>query len=162
MKQLYERTSTTTTAAGLDTTLRDAINEHATANQLGDVLAEARTVCVTRSVRLYRNGLLAKVTGSGDPDREHRTAALLSPRYLVIAIAGEKRGVHVRSARLDGISLNPGIVLNADSGISVVAQWSGAIANQALAGFYLGLGNDEAGHAFLSSFRDAVATAKAR
>lgn len=162
MNPLYERTSTMSSIDRLDTTLRDAINAHSEANQLGNVLADATTVCETRSVRLYRNGLLAKLTGSGDPDREHRTVALLTPTCLVIVVAGEKRGIHVRSARLEAISFNPGIAANIDSGIRVVAHWSGEIANQAMAGFYLGLGNDQAGQVFLATFREAVTRAKTR
>lgn len=162
MKQLYQRSSTATTADRLDRTLRDAINAHAEANQLGNVLADVTTACETRSVRLYKNGLLATITGSGDPDREHRTLALLTPRYLVIAVTGEKRGIHVRSARLETITLNSSLGLVADSGITVAARWSGAVAEQATAAFHLGLGDDQAGRTFSSVLSDAVTNAKAR
>ncbi|MCC3314113.1 hypothetical protein [Nocardia africana] len=162
MKQLYARTSIMSSVERLDSTVRAAITAHAEVNSLGDVLTSATTVCETRSVRLYRNGLLAKVTGSGDPDREHRTIAMIIPACLVIAVVGEKRGIHVRSARLEAISLNPGIAAALDSGISVVAHWSGQMAHDAPAGFFLGLGNDEDGRAFLGKFREAVAGAKTR
>lgn len=161
MKQLYDRHSKATTTDRLDPALRAAIEAHAAENQLGDVLGATTAACETHSVRLYRNGLIATITGSGDPDREHRTVAALTPRYLVIAVTGEKRGIHVRSTRLETIALSPGIVLAADSGVSVVAQWSGAVANQAIAAFYLGLGDDQDGHAFADRLRDAIAEAKA-
>ncbi|WP_433567481.1 hypothetical protein ACQP1O_21160 [Nocardia sp. CA-151230] len=160
MKPLYERSSTITDTGHLDVPIRTAIATHAENNQLGDVLANARAVCETRSVRLYRNGLLARLTGSGDPDREHRTIAILTPTYLVIVVAGDKRGIHVRSARLQAISFNPNRAAGIDSGISVVAHWSGEIASQAVSAFYLGLGDDEAGQAFLIAFREAVVAAK--
>ncbi|WP_420109319.1 hypothetical protein [Mycolicibacter arupensis] len=162
MKQLYERHTTATTPARIDPDLRAAIEDHAAGNQLGDVLTTATAVCETRNVRLYRNGLLATITGSGDPDREHRTVALLTPRYLVIGVAGDKRGVHVRSARLETVTLSPGIVSSADSGISVVAQWSGATADQVTTAFYLGLGDDPSGHDFSSRLRTAITDAKSR
>lgn len=79
MKQLYERHSTASTPERLDAAIRAAIGDHAAAHQLGDVLGQAQAVCETHSVRLYRNGLIARITGSADPDREHRTVAVLTP-----------------------------------------------------------------------------------
>lgn len=162
MKQLYQRTSTASTTERLDAAVRDAITAHAEENQLGNVLADATTVCETRSVRLQRNGFLARVTGSHDPDREHRTVALLTPHCVVIAVAGDQRGIHVRSARLETISLDLGVGRGVDSGVTVVAQWSGESANQATSAFHLGLGDDQAGRAFSANFRDAVTSAKTR
>ncbi|BBY32199.1 hypothetical protein [Mycolicibacter minnesotensis] len=77
-------------------------------------------------------------------------------------MAGDKRGLHVRSARLETITVSPGIVATADSGISLVAQWSGETANQATTAFYLGLGNDPSGHDFSDRLRNAITEAKAR
>ncbi|MFJ8504786.1 hypothetical protein [Streptomyces avermitilis] len=51
-------------------------------------------------------GLLSRLTGSGDPDTEHRTDVVVAPRYVVVAVEGKRRGVHVRAARLDGVSLS--------------------------------------------------------
>lgn len=78
----------------------------------------------------------------------------------MIGVAGDKRGLHVRSARLETITVSPGIVATADSGISLVAQWSGETANQATTAF--GLGNDPSGHDFSDRLRNAITEAKAR
>ncbi|WP_409426510.1 hypothetical protein [Mycobacterium sp. SMC-11] len=76
---------------------------------------------------------------AGDPDREHRTVALLTPHHLVIAV------------RPETVTLTAGIALTADSGISVVAQWSGTLADQAIDGCYLALGDDQDGTYSLAS-----------
>ncbi|ORV39757.1 hypothetical protein AWC02_20550 [Mycolicibacter engbaekii] len=162
MKQLYERHSTASTPERLDAAVRAAIGDHAAAHQLGDVLAQAQAICETHSVRLYRGGLLARITGSADADREHRSVAALTPRYLVIAVSGEKRGTHVRSARLEAISTRPGLAGVPDFGVDVVGHWSGATDDQADAGFYLGLGADQSGQDFADRLRAAVSAAKAR
>ena len=161
MKRLYERVSATGSIDRLDPVVRSAIVEHAEANQLGDVLASATAVCETRSVRLQRNGVLARITRSPDPDREHRSVAVLTPGCILIAVAGDQRGLQVRSARLADISLGPDIALVADFGANVVGRWSGETAEQAASAFYLGLGDDPAGRAFLACLRDAVTNAKA-
>ncbi|MET7847487.1 hypothetical protein ABZT48_04450 [Streptomyces avermitilis] len=79
---------------------------HAEAQQLGDVLGAAVNCYATWSVRLRGPGLLSPLTGSGDPDTEHRTDVVVAPRYVVVAVEGKRRGVHVRAARLDGVSLS--------------------------------------------------------
>jgi hypothetical protein len=166
MKRQYERTSRRIDSGQIDPALRTAIATHAQANQLGDVLGDAIVGCETRSVRLSRPGLLARVTGSGDPDTEHRSVALYTPGYLIIAITGVNRGTHVRSARLDGVSAGTsalaaqfGQVDGGDSGVSVTGLWSGETRDAATS-FYLGLGGDADGKAFLTDLRAAITTAK--
>lgn len=160
VKQLYERHSAAVSPDRLDTTLRAAIESHAEQHQLGDVLAEVTAACETHSVRRYRNGLIATITGTGDPDREHRTLALLTPRYLMIAVAGERRGIHVRSTRLETVTARTDIAGAVDSGIGLVARWSGATADQGDAEFFLGLGDDPSGRAFTTRLLAAVTSAK--
>ncbi|MGI8334277.1 hypothetical protein ACRYCC_30355 [Actinomadura scrupuli] len=168
MKRQYERTSRRLDSGQVDTALRTAIAAHAQAHQLGDVLADAVAGCETRSVRLSRPGLLARLTGSGDPDTEHRSVALYTPGYLIIAITGANRGTHVRSARLDGVSVGTsalaaqlGHVDGGDNGVSVTGLWSGETRDAATS-FFLGLGADADGTAFLTDLRAAITAAKTR
>ena len=165
MKRQYERTSRRIDSGQIDPALRAAIAEHAEANQLGDVLAHMIAGCETRSVRLSRPGLLARMTGSGDPDTEHRSVALFTQGYLIIAITGVNRGTHVRSARLDGVSAGTSLaaqfgVDGEDNGVNVTGVWSGE-ARDAATSFHLGLGDDADGKDFLTGLRTAIVNAKA-
>jgi hypothetical protein len=106
------------------------------------------------------------MTGSGDPDAEHRSVAFYTQGYLIIAITGVNRGTHVRSARLDGVSAGHsalvaqfGQVDGEDNGVSVTGLWSGETRDAATS-FYLGLGGDADGKAFLTDLRAAIITAK--
>ena len=172
--KLYERATRRCAPGEIDGALQAAIAAHAEQHQLGDVLADAVRCCETRSVRVGKPGLLARLTGSGDKDAEHRTVALFTPRHLVIAVTGEVRGTHVRSARLDGVSLadmlsadaSPKLAaiaakLGADDGVSVTATWSGSTGPEAASAFFLGLDAAE-GEAFRQALTEAVAAAKQR
>ena len=165
MKRLYERTSRRIDAGQIEPALRAAIAAHAEANQLGDVAGDAVAGCETRSVRLSKPGLLARVTGSGDPDTEHRSVAFFTPRYLIIAITGANRGTHVRSARLDGVSATTSELAaqfgQAQDGVSITGVWSGETQDAATS-FHLGLGDDPDGTAFLTALNTAIIAAKAR
>jgi hypothetical protein len=153
MDRLYERSSRRCETGALEPRVRDAIAVHAEAHQLGDVLGAARWCCETRSVRLKRPGLLARLTKSGDPDQEHTTVALILPRYLVVAVDGEQRGVHVRSIRLEDVSIDRGLASNIDTGVSATGLWTGTTEP---ASFYIGLGDDADGKAFLDTLRGAI------
>jgi hypothetical protein len=170
MNRLYARTSKRRPAAQIDAAVRAEVAAHAEAHQLGDVLGAGVSCWETRSVRLAKPGLFARLTGSGDPDTEHRTVVLVASRFLVVAVAGEKRGVQVRSARLDGVSLSrsselfravghpaDGSSQDPDFGVSITALWSGA---PEAASFYLGVGDDSEGNAFLDELHAAVLQAK--
>lgn len=163
MKRQYERASRRIDSGQIDPALQAAIAAHAEANQLGDVLGNAVAGCETRSVRLSKPGLLARMTGSGDPDTEHRSVALYTQGYLIIAITGVNRGTHVRSARLDGISAGTSALAaqfgQVDDGVSITGLWSGETQDAATS-FHLGLGGDADGKAFLTDLRAAITTAK--
>lgn len=176
MDRLYERTSRQCDVVDADAALRSAIAEHAADHQLGDVLADAVSCCETRSVRLYKTSWRSRLKGLADPDTEHRTVALFTHRYLIVAVTGERRGTTVMSARLDGLSLagsvlestlSPELLAKAsmprDSGISVTAPWSGAAGAGAEPGaYFIGLGDDADGRAFTERLREAVTAAKSR
>ncbi|MFC4055003.1 hypothetical protein ACFOY4_35400 [Actinomadura syzygii] len=157
MDRLYERSSRRCEPDALDPAVRDALMEHGEAHQLGDVATAARMCCVTRSVRLKRPGLLARLTKSGDPDTEHTTITLLLPRYLVVAVTGAQRGIHVRSIRLEDVSLDSALPASLDTGISATGPWSGTPEHSS---FHIALGDDPDGNAFLTELRTAITKAK--
>ncbi len=181
-RKMYERSSRRITTSGLDQGLRAAIAAHAEAHQLGDVLGDAVEGCETRSVRLAKPGLLSRLTGGGDKDASHTTIAFYTPNYLVVATTGEERGVHVRSARLDQLSLSQlgGALaqrlgqsadaaklaayakeLGADEGVEVTALWSGTTSHDGPAAFFVALDQAQ-GATFRQLLTDAVTAAKSR
>ncbi|WP_329319869.1 hypothetical protein [Streptomyces sp. NBC_01262] len=157
MNRLYERTTRRCTPSLIDAALSAEIAAHAEAHQLGDVLGAGANCFETWNVRLRKPGPLFRLIGSSDPDTAHRTVVVVGSRYVVVAVEGRRRGFHVRSARLDGVSLSGSSELYADFGVSVAALWSGG---QEAASFYIGVGDDPEGHAFLDELYSAVARAK--
>ncbi|WP_328433071.1 hypothetical protein [Streptomyces sp. NBC_00425] len=120
----------------------------------------------TWRVRLRKPGLLSRLTGPPYPDTEHRTVVVATPRYVVVAVEGKRRGVPVRSARLGGVSLSKselhrmareaaasagrfGRLPPDDFGMSVTA-----------ASFYIGVSDDPDGRARLDELHAAVTRAK--
>jgi hypothetical protein len=166
-RKMYERSTRRCAASSLDQELRAAIAAHAEQHQLGDVVGDAVECCETRSVRLAKPGLLSRLTGSGDKDTEHRTVALYTPTYLVVATTGEVRGIHVRSARLEDVTLGQiggalaakAAELGADEGVSVTALWSGATGDQGPAAFFVALDHAQ-GDTFRSLLAEGVTSAK--
>ncbi|MFH0176612.1 hypothetical protein ACIA6D_30505 [Streptomyces cacaoi] len=175
MNRLYERTTRRRTTSQLDAALRAEVTAHAEAHQLGDVLGTAVNCHETWSVRLRKPGLLSRLTGTADPDTAHRMVVVVAPRYLVVAVEGKRRGVHVLSARLDSASLSESSELRRlareaaasagrfgrlppdDFGTSVTALWSGA---REASSFYIGVSDDAEGRALLDELHAAVTRAK--
>ncbi|MFC9842412.1 hypothetical protein ACFWFF_11470 [Streptomyces sp. NPDC060223] len=170
------------TANEIDPVIRAAIDAHTEAHQLGEMIEEmdsaAPHCCETISVRLKTPGLLSRffVPVAPDPDTEHRTVVVITSGYLVVVTSGEKRGVHVSSTRLDGISLvDPsrrflaagapaGRAASGPSaprfGVVVSGLWWGFRPVAILASKYIGLGDDPEGRDFLDQLHSAVAAAK--
>ncbi|MFD9434213.1 hypothetical protein [Streptomyces sp. NPDC060002] len=141
----------------IDASLRAEMDAHAEENQLGVTTSAALHCCDTSSVRLKKPGLMSRLTGSADSDTEHRTVVLVTPRYLIVAVAGENRGVHVSSARLDAISIESyRLAAEIDSGVSATGVWSDGHAGSR----YVGLGENSDGRAFLDQLRTSIAEAK--
>lgn len=176
--KLYERVTRRCGPEDLDQAVRGAIAAHAEQHELGDVLGETVRCCETRSVQLHKpgkpgkRGLLARFTGGGDEPVEHRTVALFTRRYLVVAVSDEVGRTFVRSARLDGVTLS-GIVtagmspelaaraveMGANDGVSVTATWSGLVGDDATSAYFVGLDAAE-GQSFRQALADAVTAAK--
>jgi hypothetical protein len=114
--------------------------------------------------------------------RWHTSIAFDTPNYLVVATTGEERGVHVRSARLDQLSLSDiggGLAdrlgqpanaaklaayakeLGADEGVEGTALWSGSTSHDGPAAFFVALDHAQ-GDTFHRLLTDAVTAAKSR
>jgi hypothetical protein len=172
--KLYERVTRRCGPEELDEAVRAAIAAHAEQHQLGDILGGTVRCCETLSVQRRKPGLFARLTGTARPDDvEHRTVALFTGRYLVVAVSGDDvTGTHVRSARLEDVSLS-GVVtdgmspelaaraieMGADEGVSVTATWSGAVGIDATSAYFVGLDAAE-GQSFRQALTDAVTAAK--
>ncbi|MFC9842407.1 hypothetical protein ACFWFF_11445 [Streptomyces sp. NPDC060223] len=158
MARLYTRTSEDVMASEIGGPLRSAVEKHAREHQLGDILGTARYCCSTTSVRLKRPGLLARLTGTANQDTELRTVVMVTRHHLVVAVAGERLGTLVSSARLDGLSVTAERSLAiVDFGATVTGVWSGTSVG---ASRFLGLSDDLAGHTFVDRLSGAVAEAK--
>jgi hypothetical protein len=90
----YERSTTTLTLAALPDPLRAAVLERAKAAQL--TLGDEGPAYLTRSRRLRKPGLFARLTGTPDRDTEHLTALVIGAKDVVVATHGERRGSPVR------------------------------------------------------------------
>jgi hypothetical protein len=171
--KLYERTTRRCGPEELDEAVRAAIVAHAEQHQLGDILGQTVRCCETRSIRLGKPGFFARLTRTAPQGVEHSTVALFTGRYLVVAVTGDGiRGTHVRSARLEDVSLS-GVVtagmspelaarateMGADDGVSVTARWSGSVGIDATSAYFVGLDAGE-GQSFRQALTEAVATAK--
>ncbi|MEV6927772.1 hypothetical protein AB0M46_25175 [Dactylosporangium sp. NPDC051485] len=155
-QRLYDRTSRSISYDDLDPALRAAIEQHADERLLGPVRPVAAVD--THSVNLKRKGgLFGRLAGRSE--KEHRTVALLLPQALVVVTTGAERGVVVMSTRLADISRigadDPRLVV--DSGMRVESRWN--VGND-VASYYVGLGDDPAGHEFRERLRAAVVAAR--
>ncbi|MFJ4283927.1 hypothetical protein [Streptomyces massasporeus] len=167
MARLYRRDSTYCEPDDIEPKLREAIAAHAQACSLGDVLANTVACCLTVSTRIHKPSLRSRLTGMTDPDPEHRTLALFTPRWLVVTVTRASTGTTVLSARLDGVTLAERSALIArsprnaqlpeDTGVSITAQWSG---HGETGSYHVALGDDADGEFFLQALRRAVAEAK--
>ncbi|MEV0241631.1 hypothetical protein AB0I06_17095 [Streptomyces sp. NPDC050674] len=167
MVRLYRRESSYCEPEEVDPGLGEAIAGHAEACSLGDVLANAVACCLTVSTRLYTPGLLSRWKGMADPDPQHRTLALFTPRWFVVAVTRSSTGTTVLSARLDGMTLAEhsaladrfpgGRRLPEDSGVTITALWSGRSEQSS---YHVALGDDADGRFFSQALREAVARAK--
>ncbi|WP_149259374.1 hypothetical protein [Actinomadura sp. K4S16] len=158
---MYDRTSRECSVNGLDPALRSALAGHMELEALGTLRGE-EVCCQTLSVRRGRPGLLSRVLKSADPDREHRTTAVLTEHHLIVARSGEGGATTVLSAPLRGMGfddISQTLSAHGEAGVSLRARWSG----RPVAGsYFVALGDDQAGRAFRDALTKAVAKAKQR
>jgi hypothetical protein len=87
----YEHSTTAATLGTLPDPVRAALlEERASAAQL--TLTWHAPAYLTRSRRLRKPGMLARLTGTADADTEHLTALVLGGKDVLVATRGERRG----------------------------------------------------------------------
>ncbi|WP_181804594.1 hypothetical protein [Streptomyces shenzhenensis] len=157
-KKLYDRSSEEVPYPQLPAAFRTAISSHVEEYGLPTPW-DTVLCCRTRSRRLYRNGLLARLTGSADRDVESVGVAVLTARHLIVLTHGEHRGTTVLSAPLSTMRTHghPRLPEGArdevlDSGFSVWVHWSRFPEGAA---YHVAAGDDPAGH----RLREALAAA---
>jgi|GEM_PF-6947399 len=159
----YERSTAATTLAALPAPILAAIRAKAEAEQL--TLADDASAFLTHSRRRRRSGLLARVTGSGDPDPEHQTALVIGARDVLVCTSGVKRGTTALTARLEDAGVSALSALGAaatkaqDDGMSVSGfpVSTGGVTGRG--SLWVGLGAPD-GEAARAALADAIRRAK--
>lgn len=117
----YEHSTTAATLATLPDPVRTAVLQRATAAQL--TLTRDAPAYLTRSRRLRKPGLFARLTGTADRDTEHLTALVLGGKDLLVAAHGERRGTAVLAARLEDVEVGSAVdrlaAARGDQGVTV-------------------------------------------
>jgi len=162
---MYQRSTRATDLQSLAPALAAALTQHAAAHQL--VLDTVR-VWITHSINPPAEGLLGRWLGRRsnptDPDAAHDTVLVLHPTHVIVATAGDKRGLAVLSLPLVQASVQRGSAIAAKMGIA------GADDGMTLAGFpgtegrpgtyFVGLGLDAEGAACVAAVEAAIVAAK--
>jgi hypothetical protein len=151
----YERSTSAMTLADLPAAMRSALEEKAQARGL--TVAPDAPAYLTHSRRLKKPGLLARMTGGGDPDTEHLVALVLGARDVLICTHGAQRGTAVLTARLDAVDTEDRLAaMRQDEGVSVNGFPGG---QDGPASFWVGLGAPD-GEAARAALESAIRAAK--
>lgn|SRR5574341_338029 len=155
----YRRTTQESSPDRLRPEIRAAIEQHIAERQLGDVLANVLYCCETANERLKKPGLLAGLTGAGDPDPVHYTAGIVTPVWLIWARSGAKYGIHATFIRLKDAEVRDYQYahLAEDHGLDVLGFIGDAPERGSL---FLGLGREAAADRFAEVLKEAARKAK--
>jgi hypothetical protein len=158
----YEHSTTAATLGTLPDPARAALLERASAAQL--TLTWHAPAYLTRSRRLRKPGMLARLTGTADTDTEHLTALVLGGKDVLVATRGERRGTAVLAARLEEVEVgSPVDRLAAQHGDEGVTVTGFPVAVEGITGrgsYFLGLGAPD-GQRACAALAAAVREAKA-
>jgi hypothetical protein len=158
----YERSTTSTSLDGLPEPIRAAVLAQAEATQL--TLAEDAQAFLTRSRRLRKPGLFARLTGTADTDTEHLTALVLGAKDVLVATHGERRGTAVLAARLEDVEVGSTADRLAaemgEEGVTVTGFPTSVEGTTGRGSFFVGLGPPDGPEARVA-LEDAVRRAKA-
>lgn len=159
----YERTTRRSSLEALPPALREALDDQVAGALL--TLGPEPQVFVTESRRTGRRGLLARMTGTADPDHVHATALVLGTRDVLVARHGEHFGSAVLAARLNAVDVGGlpslgGRAPVADDGVTITGfPVSGPDGGRG--SYHVGLGAPD-GPAARHALTEAVRAAKAR
>jgi hypothetical protein len=145
----YEHSTTAATLATLADPVRTAVLERASAAQL--TLAPDAPAYLTRSRRLRKPGMIARLTGTADTDTEHVTALVLGRHDVLVATHGEHRGTAVLAARLEDVQVGSAVdrlaAARGDEGVTVTGFPVAAEGVTSRGSFFVGLGAPDGEHA---------------
>ena len=165
----YRRSTRECNVDRLRPELVEAIRAHAQEHELGDVEREALICCETTNEKHKSGGLFGKLLG-GDPDKVHYTGLVVTPRWLIWAISGAKRGVTVLSSRLHDLEARDfestpmyqmlqkqGKTEMLDAGLEVTGFFSDRLERGTM---FIGLGPEPAAQQMRDVLKDAVKKAQ--
>jgi hypothetical protein len=158
----HEHSTTAATLGTLPDPVRTAVLERATAAQLP--LRWHDPAYLTRSRRLRKPGMFARLTGTADRGTEHLTALVLGGDDLLVATHDEQRGMVVLAARLEDVEVASAVdrlaTARGDNGITVTGFPVAVEGVTSRGSLFVGLGPPDGhhGHAALDA---AVGRAKA-
>ena len=140
---------------GLQADVREAISAHITRYKLGDILADS-LMCVETTSEKIKKGL------PGGGDRTVLVAAVITPRWLVWGIRGDRSGVRVMSARLEDVVIQDYTATQfanmiPDTGIEVSGSFTDVSERGAA---FLGLGEEPPARKFKHTVLEAAQAAK--
>ena len=158
----YEHSTTATTLGALPDPVRSEVLERATAAQL--TLAREAPAYLTRSRRLRKPGVFARLTGTADSDVEHLTALVLGGKDVLVATHRERRGTAVLAARLEDVEVGSEIdrlaAARGDEGVTVTGFPVAVEGVTSRGSLFVGLGAPD-GERARSALEEAVRRAKA-
>ena len=139
---------------GLQADVRDAIRAHIAQYELGDIVADSLMCVETTSEKIKK-----ELPGGGD--KSVLVAAVITPRWLVWGIRGDRSGVTVMSARLADVVIQDYTTTQfanmiPDTGIEVSGSFTDVAEREAA---FLGLGEEPPARKFKQMVFEAAQTA---
>jgi hypothetical protein len=158
----YQHSTTAATLATLPDPVRAALLERASAAQL--TLTWHAPAYLTRSRRLNKPGMFARLAGIADPDTEQLTALVLGGKDVLVATHGERRGTAVLAARLEDVEVGSPVdrlaAQRGDEGVTVTGFPAAVEGITSRGSYFVGLGapdGESARAALAAAVRDAKA-----
>ncbi len=152
----YQRSTRECNFERLRPELVEAIRAYAQQRELGDVEREALICCETTNEKTKSGSFLSKL--GGDPDKVHYVGIVVTPRWLIWATSGAKRGTTVlfsqlRDTEVHDFESTPAYKVMQDTGLEVTGLFAGQLER---ASVFIGLGLEPAAQNLSSVLKDAV------
>jgi len=134
-----------------------AIQKHIETYNLGSILNDY-LMCIETTSEKKKKGLFG-----GGGDKMVVQSAIITPLWLVLAVAGDKSGASALSAQLKDMVVTdyadtPGYKLLPDSGIEVTGIFTGRVGEQTIqrVSYFTGLGEEPAAKKFKETLSRAI------
>jgi len=157
----WNRSTKECTLANIDAESTLEIQSHVSTYNLGPVLEQAE-MCIETTSTLIKKGLFG-----GKKNKFVVSYAILTPRWLILAIRNEKSTIGILSAQLKDMTLTdyattPDYQLIQDSGLQITAKFTDRVGlnGKERINYFLGLGDEPAGLKFKTMIDAAIQDAK--